>query len=402
MIKIDRIKVSNFKNILSADLEMSKFNLIVGANNSGKSNFLKIFQLLDLIINGSTDEVKNFFEEGGSSILGLIKPYHFLKNCETCIELKFTDTISKTVFNYELIIETVPTNRFLQTPVRINQESLTFKSSVKTGKPISVFSRIRNNVNFGNEFSKTQILEEVQDHISVVRLINLIQEKNNPYKEAFNLLNYIVKTPVFYFSNIELNNYDVKEKKDAYGRTVSFNVIDEIIKLENTPSFSILTSILQTILKIDNVEIFPIINSTGIEDHKIVLFTQFNKLKDIKDFSDGSILLVSLVIKILSSNHSIFLIEEPENSLHPKALIELLNFMRSYLEEKQFIIATHSLALLNTTDPKDVIIANVNEKGESTFSNVSDQKDILKKLKSGFMEFSDYIFFGDTAEEEIE
>jgi predicted ATPase len=398
MIKIDRIKVSNFKNILSADLEMNNFNLIVGPNNSGKSNFLKIFQLLDLIINGTTEEVKSFFNDAHSSTLGFIKPDYFTQKCEITIELKFTDTTSRTNYNYSLILEAKPVNKFFNTETSITNESLTFKSSIKTGKPKSVFSRIGKNVDFGAEFSKTQILEEVQDHISVVRLLNLITEKNNPYKEAFDLLNYIIKSPVIYFSNTELNL--IKEKKDQYGRIVSYNVLSEIIKLENKPAFPILKSTLQTILKIDDIEIIPVTNPSGQETY--VVFKQFNQLKDLSLFSDGSILLISLITKILSSDHSIFLLEEPENSLHPKALLELYNFLKSYTEEKQFIIATHSLTLLNKTDYKDVIVANSNEKGQSVLSNVSDQKDIIRKLKNGYMDFGDYIFFSDTAEEEIE
>ncbi len=43
---IKRIKVSNFKSFDVVDLELSNFNVLVGANASGKSNFIQAFKFL--------------------------------------------------------------------------------------------------------------------------------------------------------------------------------------------------------------------------------------------------------------------------------------------------------------------------------------------------------------------
>ena len=44
---IKRIKVSNFKSFDAVDLELSKFNMVIGANASGKSNFIQAFKFFE-------------------------------------------------------------------------------------------------------------------------------------------------------------------------------------------------------------------------------------------------------------------------------------------------------------------------------------------------------------------
>ena len=49
---IKKIKVSNFKSFGEQEIEFSDLNVIVGANGSGKSNFINIFKFLKSIYTG--------------------------------------------------------------------------------------------------------------------------------------------------------------------------------------------------------------------------------------------------------------------------------------------------------------------------------------------------------------
>ncbi|MCY4122011.1 MAG: AAA family ATPase, partial [Acidobacteria bacterium] len=51
---IDRIVVENFKSLRRVDLTLGRMNLLVGANASGKSNFLDLLRVLQGIGNGFT------------------------------------------------------------------------------------------------------------------------------------------------------------------------------------------------------------------------------------------------------------------------------------------------------------------------------------------------------------
>lgn len=49
MDNLSHIKIKGFKSIKELDLEMKPINILIGANGSGKSNFISVFKLLDLI-----------------------------------------------------------------------------------------------------------------------------------------------------------------------------------------------------------------------------------------------------------------------------------------------------------------------------------------------------------------
>jgi len=104
-------------------------------------------------------------------------------------------------------------------------------------------------------------------------------------------------------------------------------------------------------------------------------------------------MLIALITKILISDSDIFLIEEPENSLHPKALIDLISFIRSFENDRQFIIASHSIALINTISAEDVIISKCHKNGLSELLKVTSSSELKKTLKQGFIVFSDLLFF---------
>jgi predicted ATP-dependent endonuclease of OLD family len=87
------------------------------------------------------------------------------------------------------------------------------------------------------------------------------------------------------------------------------------------------------------------------------------------------------------------LIEEPENSIHPKALVDLFSFIKSFSESKQFIITSHSITLINKARIDEIIVSTIKENGLCEFYNVNDQKDLRNRLKKSRTSFSDELFF---------
>ena len=60
------------------------------------------------------------------------------------------------------------------------------------------------------------------------------------------------------------------------------------------------------------------------------------------NMGDGVSEIVALVVELSLAEHKVFVLEEPETSLHPKALKALLNLIRESATKNQFIITTHS------------------------------------------------------------
>jgi predicted ATPase len=55
---IRRVSVSNFKSISEIDVELSMFNVVIGSNAAGKSNFISVFRFLrDIARNGLVNAI---------------------------------------------------------------------------------------------------------------------------------------------------------------------------------------------------------------------------------------------------------------------------------------------------------------------------------------------------------
>lgn len=405
MVRIDEIKIKGYKNIKSAELKFGNYNVIIGANNSGKSNFIQSISFLNYIINSSLDDVERSFTKGFVfTNFKEIAPLNIGTRTKRILdydcagqmqfELAFSNTVTNRIFNYLLVIEW-ETKSFI-TRCKIETEKLDVKNANRPGPPTSIFFRSKEVVKYGSEFSKMDVLEKVPNHFSVLRLLKIIAEVQEDYKDAVDSLNDILKTPIFYFSHIELLKSDKERLNSFNGRIVSFELQNEIIALEESSKWEIFKEAIRDILNVENVTITKVGGGSENENipiTKFLIFTHNGIYKTLDQFSDGTLLIFALVTKILCTKNHLFLIEEPENSTHPKALIDLMSFIKSFSEHTQFIITSHSIAILNKTSIDDIIASTVDSDGLSEFYNVSSRRDLKAKLKKSSVNFSDELFF---------
>lgn len=71
---------------------------------------------------------------------------------------------------------------------------------------------------------------------------------------------------------------------------------------------------------------------------------------DASQVSDGVMMFAGLVAHaLIAPRNALVLLEEPERAIHPRRLVELVDVLRTLVERRntQFILATHSSALLN-------------------------------------------------------
>ena len=95
------------------------------------------------------------------------------------------------------------------------------------------------------------------------------------------------------------------------------------------------------------------------EDRRIAL--QFRERKvgrpwNSGEVSDGTIQALALFIALFDPRHSVLVLEEPENSVHPWILRMFVDLCRE-VQDKQIVLTTHSPVLLNYVDPKIVRLA---------------------------------------------
>lgn len=73
-----------------------------------------------------------------------------------------------------------------------------------------------------------------------------------------------------------------------------------------------------------------------------------------EDLSDGTIQTIALLAAVFDPRNSLVVIEEPENSIHPWALRNLVQAFRLASEKKQILLTTHSPILIDQLKPEEV------------------------------------------------
>jgi predicted ATPase len=96
-----------------------------------------------------------------------------------------------------------------------------------------------------------------------------------------------------------------------------------------------------------------------------------------EEVSDGTMKWLCILASILVGHSNVYLLEEPENFLHPWMQQKLVTIMR---EEAQrtgtiFILASHSSTILNAARPEEVLVVHQSEKGTEV-SEIVDSHEI--------------------------
>jgi predicted ATPase len=73
-----------------------------------------------------------------------------------------------------------------------------------------------------------------------------------------------------------------------------------------------------------------------------------------QDISVGTLQTIALLVATLSPGTPLVVIEEPENSVHPWALRNLVDAFRAASEKKQIMLTTHSPILIDQLKPEEV------------------------------------------------
>ena len=113
--------------------------------------------------------------------------------------------------------------------------------------------------------------------------------------------------------------------------------------------------------------------------------------------SDGVLQLLLLLIALFSEGprESILLFDEPETSLHPWALVVFARAVKLAAEQwnKQIFLATHSPVLISQFEPRDILVAGV-EDGRARFdrlSEISEIRDLLEDYAAGSLYMSEAV-----------
>ncbi len=336
---MDYIKIAGYKSIKEAEIEIRPVNILIGANGSGKSNFLSLFDFLNAI-----------YEQKLASHVALGSGVEKILHKG----LKVTDTIGVRVgFDknaYSFVIK-YGESGFVFTKEKVWYDNSPF--DIASMKPES---QLKQSGSYRSEYTKKYLQGLKKYHFHDTG-------KKSPFSQT---------------SHVENDIHFLYEKGENLAAFL-FNIQRRELK--------IYTRIITTIQSI--APYFSNFYFQPNQDGYIKLQWQDKFCSTIygaTDLSDGTIRFIALATLFLQPTlPASIIIDEPELGLHPFAIAKLAGMIRSAAERgAQVIVSTQSVELVNHFSAEDIITVDQKD-GESCFNrlNTSDFSTWLEEYNIG-------------------
>ena len=343
MKKLDRIQITNYKSIRDLGLELSDLNVFIGANGSGKSNFIGVFKFLNHLVEGNLQTYTA--KQGGADII-----LHFGRKHSG--SMSFTLSFENSVNGYECRLAPGAEANFF-----FLNESAWFhdKARFKHGIAESMGS---GHLESKLSVKSTPIAGYVLRHLESWKLYHFHDTSDSAkVKQLGDLADNRFLRPDA--RNLAAFLYRLGKNYKDY-----FDNIQDAIRLV-APFF-------------DRFNLQP----SELNPDKILLEwlekgsdSYFNA----SVLSDGTLRFICMATLLLQPQlPSVILVDEPELGLHPSAISVLANLLQSAAKRTQVLISTQSVTLVNHFEPQDVVVVERKE-GQSVFRRL-DRADMTSWL----------------------
>lgn len=310
---MDYVKISGYKSIKDEKIDLTPINLFIGANGSGKSNFISFFDFLNRLYNRNLHE---YIALKG----GVDKILHKGQKVTDNIAFKVEFENGRSGYSANLKLGT---EGFVFTDERLIYQG-------DNGVGINLFDRE----------SRLKITDNYRAPY-VIRYLNGFRKyhfHDTSSKSPFTALSHI-QNDIYYLydngSNLAAFLFEIKNKEH-----IVYNLIIKTIQ-SIAPYFL-------------DFELIP-------NDELYVRLQWKDKYSDsiygVTDLSDGTIRFIALTVLFLQPNlPDAIIIDEPELGLHPSAIAKLAGMIKSVSSKGcQVIIATQSTDLISHFSPDSII-----------------------------------------------
>ena len=334
---LEKVKVSGFKSIRSLDLDLKALNILIGANGSGKSNFISVFKFLNQIINKNL-QLFTARSGGVNSIL------HFGQKVTHQLDLYFLFGNQNVGNAYECTLIPTATENLIFAREWVdfhnrNEFKHPKREGLGRGHPETLLSPVESIQNYVIQEIKSWKVYHFHDTSDTAQIKQSTEIDDNRFlkPDASNLAAYL---------------YLLHERQKPYYD----NIVGTIQLI--APFF-------------DDFELRP----NPFDPTKIKLEWRekgSDSYFDANALSDGTLRFMSLATLLLQPADympSTILLDEPELGLHPYAIVVLADLLRSAATQAQVIISTQSVTLVNQFSPDDIIVVELID-GESIFKRL--------------------------------
>lgn len=337
---LSRVVIKGFKSIQSLNLEMRPINILIGANGSGKSNFISLFTFLR---NLSEGRLQNYIQKHGSAS----SFFHFgPKNTK-----EITIDIDVGMNGYHVNFSH-----------GVHDDSLVFDKeycSIKTSARDYYIQGIKGESGLSHSVKATSdyVKEYTKRYLNECRVYHFHDTSDTAgFKQACDIdaIDFLYTDA----SNIAAFLYYLKHSKDEDFRNSYLDIVEAIQNI--APYF---------------LDFY--LEPRGKEGSQKILLKWIHKNNDepfsASQLSDGTIRFICMATLFLQPEllrPKTIILDEPELGLHPAALDELAEIVKVISQENQVICSTQSVSFANKFKPDDFIVVDQCG-GKSDFNRVS-------------------------------
>ena len=349
MPALENISIKGFKSIRDIEVELRDINVLIGANGSGKSNFLEVFSFLHTIhasrlSDRLVDEaLRQYIARGGGASRLLHFGPKFTENVDIGIKfdpsgeysilMDYTDADTLSINRISARYSRAPSNEMLPEDAPSVRENIPGTGSFKGLSHDDAFYRLLSSWR----------LYHFHDTSSVSPMKKNADIHDNRYLRVDG-------------SNLAAFLYLLREKHED-----SYRFLRNTVRLV-APFF-------------DDFILEPLAlneDTIRLEWKHVGTDAYF----DVSSLSDGTlrfIALAALLQQPVEMRPSVILLDEPELGLHPYAITLLASMIKTASVDTQVILATQSPILLDYFEPEDVLVADRVD-GATEFRRLSSDK----------------------------
>ena len=363
-MKIKRLEIKGYKSIEHLVLEdVPSLMVLAGANGAGKSNVVEALAFFGAVVRDGLDRaIKDF---GGLNVI-LPKNEDSEKSKEMLLKIEIN--LNSKNFSYLSKLSFSKNENFIIEEELLKDNQIVFISNIENTKKIkTILNEYRNKLAHqfnGKQNNTAQYLayyssEALQEfgltQAKPSKFSTLLMIKDFDYIELFN---FIANIKIFRidpfaakYPSRDINNSD---ELNPNGN----NIATALAKLEKNDDFR---ETLMEWLELIVPQMQEINASANRLDGSVGLsFTETSgKQFPAHLISDGTIYVICILTAILSryNDYGITIIEEPERGIHPKAIGEIIGFIRDKMAESgkhTVILTTHSESVVRNSEVEEL------------------------------------------------
>jgi predicted ATPase len=397
-VTLKQIEAHNFKSFRDLSVELGQLNVLIGANASGKSNFVQLLRFVRDITNFGLENalsIQGGMEYASNLLIGPSEPLLVrLRVEEEDPPTSLSFPIQATGFEYEFSLGSSPA----QDTYLVESDTLTIKGGLykkPSGSDLSLealdtgsivfFSR---NGNFGYsvippaDVSTEQVVSPYWDAYwmyrtsEVPRLKGLVLEQmwTKSLLPPNTLSNLLSLSPIY-----DLNAKLPKQTAQVTGKIdLEEDGSNLVIALKNILEDEDKRRTFSNLLQ----DILPFVSDIDVQRFAD-RFLHFRLRETYSGgqylpaslMSDGTVNITALIVALYFSDKPLIVIEEPEKNIHPYLIARVANMLKDASRHKQIIVTTHNPEIVRNVALEDLLLVSRDRDGFSTIRRPAEDQD---------------------------